>query len=104
MNGNTKQSAALWQCKNCVIWWCSQPVVQATRFMLELPIDTLEAFGWENFRGWRLGGTPHVATCPECASVATAPSFGGAAAGVQLLLDLGALLRPALAPAGPRRK
>jgi|GEM_PF-1920698 len=99
INGNLKQEAALWQCDNCGVWWCSQPEVQPTRFMLELPGETLEAFGWENFRGWRLGGTPHAATCPDCGTVALAPTFGNASAGVQLQLDLAALLRPILAPA-----
>lgn len=98
MNGNTKE-AALWQCHNCGAWWCSQPAVQPTRFMLELPGDTLEELGWENFRGWRLGGTPHVSTCPSCGTMALMPVFGSASRGAQLQQDLAALLRPALAPA-----
>lgn len=99
MNGKKKE-AALWQCHNCGDWWCSQPEVQPTSFLLELPADTLEELGWENFRGWRLGGTPHVATCPTCSTTALMPLYGSASAGAQLQQDLVALLRPALAPAG----
>lgn len=91
--------AALWHCDHCGTWWCSQPDVQPTRFLLEVPGDALEALGWENFRGWRLGGTPHVGTCPECAAVALKPAFGSAPAGAQLQQNLAALLQPVLAPA-----
>lgn len=100
VNSVREQEAALWQCDHCKAWWCSQPEVQPTTFMLQLPTDTLELLGWENFRGWRLGGTPHVATCPDCDTVALDPLFGAATTGHQLQLDLAALLRPALAPAG----
>jgi hypothetical protein len=99
-NGHGKKEAALWQCSSCGSWWCSQPEVEATRFMLDLPGETLEELGWENFRGWRLGGTPHVGTCPECGTLALKPRFGSASAGMQLQLDLAELLRPVLAPAG----
>ena len=94
-----EDEAALWQCPACAAWWCSQPDVQPTNFLLALPGDALEELGWDNIRGWRLGGTPHVATCPECGSRAAHPARGRATAGAQLQQDLAALLRPALAPA-----
>lgn len=96
---NIKSEAALWQCHQCGSWWCSQQAVEPTSFMLDLPADTLDALGWENFRGWRLGGTPHVSTCPDCATVALMPVFGTASGGAQLQQDLVALLQPVLAPA-----
>lgn len=105
MNGklnatHTHDEAALWHCEHCKSWWCSQPAVQATNFLLEVPPGVLAAFGWDNFRGWRLGGTPHVATCPQCGNVASEPRFGSAPKGAQLQVDLAALLAPILAPAG----
>lgn len=95
-----RNEAALWQCEICGVWWCSQPVVKPTRFLLDLPRTTLEALGWDNYRGWSLGGTPHVSTCPECGAHQTAPVYGTAPAGSRLRIDLAELMRPALAPAG----
>ena len=68
--------------------------------MLELPVSLLAELGWDNFRGWRLGGMPHVSTCPDCGNVLSEPRFGVASAGAQLQVDLAALLAPVLAPAG----
>lgn len=108
MNGNLNgthgnlEEAALWRCNQCEAWWCSQPVVRPTRFMIALPADVLTALGWDNFRGWRLGGTPHVGTCPECGSVQAAPRFGHASPGLPLRQELNALLAPAMAPARPK--
>ena len=42
---------------------------------------------------------PHVATRPECGTIAPHPTFGRAATGAQLQQDLAALLGPVLAPA-----
>lgn len=89
-----KDEAALWHCDNCGAWWCSQPVREATAFMLSLPAETLENLGWDNFRGWRLGGVPHVATCPDCRTVQDAPHFGYAAVRPQLTMSLADLLQP----------
>ena len=95
----TKQSnAALWECEACGIWWCSQPSIEPTTFMIDLPIDLLEELGWENFRGWRLGGAPHVATCTECSTVNAAPLVGTAPVAPPLQLPLHDLLRPRLRP------
>ena len=96
MKDTLEQEAALWQCAPCGLWWCSQPEVRPTDFMLQLPVETLEALGWENFRGWRLGGTPHVATCPDCSCVSAEPAFGSASPGGQLRLDLATLLTPTI--------
>lgn len=86
--------AALWQCDQCGLWWCSQPKIEPTMFMLTLPIDLFEELGWENFRGWRLGGAPHVATCGGCGEISPGPFLGSAAAGPALRLRLSALLQP----------
>ena len=72
---------ALWHCDHCGAWWCSQPAVRSTRFMLELPVSLLAELGWDNFRGWRLGGTPHVSTCPDCGNVLSEPRLGAADVG-----------------------
>jgi hypothetical protein len=93
----SKDIAALWQCENCHAWWCSQPTVQPTEFMLSLPLPLLEAMGWENFRGWQVGGTPHVSTCPDCGAVQQAPVRGEATAMPRPRASLSDLLRPALA-------
>lgn len=93
------EEAGLWECNACDAWWCSQPLVQPTRFMIDLPVDVLTALGWENFRGWRLGGTPHVGTCPDCSTVQNTPRFGHASPGPRLRQELNALLAPAMAPA-----
>lgn len=92
-----QNEAALWQCEACGAWWCSQPTIAPTRFMLELDVDALEAMGWDNFRGWRLGGTPTVATCPDCGRIADAPRFGGAPAQPAFATSLEALLSVAVA-------
>ena len=92
---NTNDSnAALWQCDECGTWWCSQPAIAPTMFLLELPADLLEELGWENFRGWRLGGIPHVASCPECSETSPAPLIGSAPAGPQLRISLKTVLHP----------
>lgn len=99
LNGNLREEA-LWQCDNCFAWWCSQPEVRPTRFMLEFPVEVLNGLGWDNFRGWRLGGTPHVGTCPDCTTEMSEPRYGKAFPGAQLQGSLTALLTPARAPAG----
>ena len=76
--------AALWQCEGCGLWWCSQAEIEPTTFMLDISTDLLEELGWDNFRGWRLGGTPYVATCDDCHQVSDAPLLGGAPTGGQL--------------------
>lgn len=94
-----QNDAALWECEACGIWWCSQPAIEPTRFMIDLPIDLLEELGWENFRGWRLGGAPHVATCTECNTVNVAPLLGETAEAPQLQMPLHELLQPLPEPA-----
>lgn len=88
------QEAALWRCEQCDAWWCSQPVRESTNFLLSLPVDQLEEMGWDNFRGWRLGGTPHVATCPECGIVSAALRYGITSERPPLTMSLAALMRP----------
>jgi hypothetical protein len=99
MTNEISKDAALWLCHNCNAWWCSQSVRQPTRFMIDLPIATLEGFGWENFRGWRLGGKPHVATCPDCRTIAKAPVFGETVDAPPLKMSLSAIIFPASSPA-----
>lgn len=89
-----QDEAALWRCEPCDVWWCSQPVRSPTSFLLSLPLDQLEEMGWDNFRGWQLGGTPHVATCPECGIVNVVVCHGTASSGPPLMMSLAALLRP----------
>lgn len=85
---------ALWQCKNCTAWWCSQKTRQPTRFMIDLPVAILEGFGWENFRGWRMGGKPHVATCPDCYTISEGPVYGDTEVAPPLKMSLESLLFP----------
>lgn len=89
-----KDEAALWRCNHCGAWWCSQAVREESDFMLSIPVETLEALGWDNFRGWRLGGVPHVATCPDFRTVQDAPRFGHTSARPQLTMSLADLLQP----------
>lgn len=96
MNQKVKQETALWHCEQCGSWWCSQPVREPTDFMISLPTHILEKLGWDNFRGWRLGGTPHVATCPVCHSVSEKPRFGHTSERPPLTMSLAALLQPVL--------
>ena len=76
----TQNEAALWYCESCSVWWCSQSKGEATDFMKTLPIDVLEEMGWDNFRGWGLGGTPRVTICPDCYTSSQSPRFGSASA------------------------
>lgn len=69
---------ALWQCVHCGVWWCSQPERRPTSFVLALPANVLEGLGWDNFRGWRLGATPNINTCPDCGTIAQSPSMAKA--------------------------
>lgn len=46
-----QNEAALWHCESCKVWWCSQPVGEATDFMQTLSIDILKEMGWDNYRG-----------------------------------------------------
>ncbi len=94
MTNKIPNGEALWQCSECIAWWCSQSTRQPTRFMIDLPVAVLEGFGWENFRGWRLGGKPHVATCPDCDTVSKAPIFGDAMVAPPLKMSLSALIFP----------
>lgn len=90
----TVGSEALWQCDACGAWWCSQTTVEPTTFLLDISRDLLDELGWENFRGWRLGGTPHVATCGECDALSPAPLLGDAPVSGQLRVPLTDLLHP----------
>ena len=94
MMSTNEQKAALWQCDGCGTWWCSQAAIEPTTFILELSPDLLEELGWENFRGWRLGGTPHVATCGDCREVSSVPLCGEAPVAAQLRVRLAMLLNP----------
>lgn len=102
MNANQNR-AALWQCDACGAWWCSQTKIEPTTFMLDISIDILEGLGWENFRGWRMGGTPHVATCSDCRHINSEPLLGGAPVGEQLHIGLRTLLIPAKKPKPEKR-
>jgi len=96
MKQQIQHEAALWQCEACDAWWCSQLIREATDFLLLMPVIVLEQLGWDNFRGWQLGGTPHVATCPLCHVVSLKPRFGNTSIQPLLAVSLAAFLRPKL--------
>ena len=94
MKKSNSYDASLWKCRRCGSWWCSQMTRKPTRLLIDLPISTLELYGWENFRGWRLGGIPSVATCPVCGNINEKPEFGEAIVAPPLKTDLTQLLFP----------
>jgi hypothetical protein len=90
MQNSVRQEAALWVCAHCGSWWCSQPALAPTDFIRQLPAALADSLGWDNFRGWAVGPAEHVASCPECGTVSSAPVFGvaGAAARRQPMFAL----------------
>ena len=96
MQEQVQHEAALWQCDDCEAWWCSQLVREATDFLLLLPGSVLEQLGWDNFRGWRVGGTPHVATCPNCHALSQNPRHGNTSIRPSLAVSVAAFSGPTL--------
>jgi hypothetical protein len=79
MKNGSKDEAALWVCGECESWWCSQPALAPTDFLQNLPKRLVSTLEWADFRGWAVGSAEHVAACPECDMVASAPVYGTAA-------------------------
>lgn len=76
MKNARNHDAALWSCEACGSWWCSQPALAPTDFLRQLPASLVASLSWDEFRGWAVGPADHVAACPECGTVSSAPVYG----------------------------
>jgi hypothetical protein len=78
VKNGSNSDAALWVCGECESWWCSQPALAPTDFLQNLPKRVMKRLEWSDFRGWAVGSAEHVAICPECDAVSSAPVYGNA--------------------------